>query len=107
MILFLTYLFIGTSYASNFSCETKLKNKIWPMECFLSLEISTKKDKHELNNLLDHWCELNKKDLSLINPPKALFTIKMPHKCLKIALKTKSHYKRLKIFDGSFLDALE
>ncbi len=99
--------FISFSYASNFSCKTKLKNKNWPVECFLSLEISSKKDKHELKSLLNHWCELNKKELSLIDPPKALFSIKMPHKCLKIALKTKSHYKRLKIFDGSFLDVLE
>ena len=107
MNLLLIYLLIGTSYASNFSCETKLKNKNWPMECFLSLEINPKKDKFELYDLLNRWCELNTKELSLIDPPKALFSIKMPQNCLKIALKTKSHHKRLKIFNGSFLDALE
>ena len=101
MVLFL--LFNPKSFSWN-SCQEKLEKKVWPVDCFISLNIRKYSENSRPYNLLNEWCILNKENLIQINPPKALFSLHLPASCKNIALKTKQHFESIQLVEGSFLN---
>jgi len=87
------------------SCEDKLQNKLWPIDCFLALKLQNKPQNSKAYKLLESWCVLYEDDLVLINPPKALFSLDLPLKCFEIALKSQKNHLGQELLEGAFLNS--
>ena len=99
--------FLITSYSafSINSCEDKLQKQTWPLDCFLAANIQKKDENAKFNRLLDEWCALYSDKLLLIEPPEAIFTLKLPTRCKNLALKSKNHHESIKLLRGDFLNS--
>jgi len=105
MIFWLVFFVTSYSSFSINSCEDKLKRRVWPLDCFLSANIQKKDENSKFYMLLNEWCTLYSDDLLLSEPPEALFTLKIPKNCKKIAIKSKRHHESLKLLRGDFLNS--
>ncbi len=87
------------------ACDMKLKEKKWPLDCFVLLQVnSTKKlDKKYIN--LDQWCKIYAPELLNQPPPKALFTLYMPKNCLHISLKAQAYFNSQSVLNSTFLNS--
>ena len=104
-ILILIFTMNSPSFSFLNSCEEKLQRKIWPLDCFLSLNLKNYQEKSAPYALLNEWCSLYESTLVAQEPPEALFSLKIPKTCFKLALKSKEHQMSLKLLKGSFLNS--
>jgi len=87
------------------SCEDKLKNIHWPLDCFLALSLKKTGPKSNTYTLLNDWCLLFEEKLLESSPPPSIFSLYLPEKCKQIALKAKNHHIKIKLIKGSFLNS--
>lgn len=102
--LLLSFFLLKNIYA-NSSCEEKLLEKTWPLDCFLALEIKKTPTDSKAYRLLDDWCLLYQDELVINEPPEAIFSLFLPKNCLKSAIKSQSHHNSLKLLSGRFLNS--
>lgn len=89
----------------NASCEQKLQDKEWPLDCFLLLHLHKSSGKQLAYKDLNQWCHLNSTELWKKPPPPAIFTLSMPTLCLKAAKVALKHHRAKEILRGSFLNS--
>jgi hypothetical protein len=98
---------IALNYSANATgpCQLKLQQKKWPMECFVSLNIENYKENSDPYNRLNLWCSLFEDELVLKKAPAALFSLRVPSKCLKIAHKSLKNHESIELLEGRFLNS--
>ena len=104
MILTKFLLLTHLSY-SYVSCEQKLVQYKWPLDCFMELTLKKTRPLSKPYLLLDDWCELFEDKLVKHTPPEALFSLYLPKKCSEIAFKALKHHQRVQIIEGTFLNS--
>ena len=104
MILIKLILIFGLSHGYE-SCEEKLAQVKWPLDCFLALTLKKTRPRSKPYELLDRWCHIYEDKLVQIDPPKPLFSVFLPKKCEQIAIRAQNHHMRIKLIEGNFLNS--
>ena len=104
-MIFANLLFLINSSFGLTSCEEKLRQVKWPLDCFLALSLQKTSPTSKPYELLDSWCLIYEEKLVKTPPPIPLFSIYLPNACEKVAVKARNHHLKIKLIEGSFLNS--